>query len=225
MKIPCVATCLCFGLLLLPVCSAKAQITVNSVLIFGEASTTGDSSLGIADDFDAFLVNEFSVPPAAIAESSGGLLGSFASASAETSFIDNSIFGFGHFVSTTTLSPSLTANASSTVEIDFVLDSSFDLFVSSSEITMGPDPFNESTFFTNNSLQRLDGANFFDLDFSSQTLGPGNYLLRSELSRSNFADSGSTESFVSLEFTAIPEPSSLFKLSLICIASLTRRRR
>ena len=52
MKILHVVIYFCLVCFLIPVFTADAQINVNSVSISGEARSFGDSSQGIADDFD-----------------------------------------------------------------------------------------------------------------------------------------------------------------------------
>ena len=150
-----VAGLFCLGLLLLPICSTDAQITVNSVLISGEANTGGDSSQGIVSDSDSFLLDMFSNFAEASAQSGVPLNASFATAGAGAGF-DGSEFTFETFISVDQLSPPLTADATAFVEIDFSLDSSHVLLFSTSEDTAATGLSNFT--FSSNSLLLRGGA-------------------------------------------------------------------
>ena len=220
-----VAGLFCLGLLLLPICSTDAQITVNSVLISGEANTGGDSSQGIVSDSDSFLLDMFSNFAEASAQSGVPLNASVATAGAGAGF-DGSEFTFETFISVDQLSPPLTADATAFVEIDFSLDSSHVLLFSTSEDTAATGLSN-FTFSSNSLLLRGGVASQLGSLSSGQILGPGSYVLRSEttgVANSDFFFERA-DSFGSLRLTAVPEPSSLLCVSAFCVVSLMRRRR
>ena len=199
---------------LLPTCVAEAQISFDSVLVSGSA---GGASFSV-DTFTSTLEASSSTGPILSSTSS------FASASAE--LVENQLLIETFTFSESFVNPPPFSSAETFVEIIFHLDSTYSVLFSHSDSAL---EFNENaeTLFS-----RVDDDEVFELTALPQpdefVIGPGTYLISS--SSDTFVDDlfpsqAFSETFVSVRFVAVPEPSSvaLLVLSSAAIAAMRRR--
>jgi len=221
MKTLLATTCLIFAALFLTSDYATAQITFNSILVSGNASTGGDGNL-IPDDSDSFSLNSFTSLVTASAQSGVPLNASVSSGSAAAEF-DGTTLSIETSASAESFSDPLTASATGNVVIQFSLDSSFDVLFSSfagGSAALGAG-FNGGEFASNEFIFSDAGTSFTANDLETFRIGPGDYLFQSLSDTSG----GFANGTASISFSAVPEPSSLVLLASSCLAMVSRRRR